>query len=125
MEAAWHAKTGQPTFQYQFERSVPGREALGSTHGAEVPFVFGTLDRSGPDAPAYAEADRNASALMQQYWTRFAATGDPNGPGLPPWPRAGDGRYMAFTAAGPQVKANLQAAACGVFRQWAMAGLSK
>lgn len=26
---------------------------------------------------------------MITYWTRFAATGDPNTPGTPPWPRYG------------------------------------
>jgi para-nitrobenzyl esterase len=32
---------------------------------------------------------------MQSYWVNFATRGDPNGPGLAPWP--------AFSAANPEV----------------------
>jgi para-nitrobenzyl esterase len=119
-EAEWHAGVKNPTWQYQFERSVPGKEAAGATHGAEVAFVFGTLDIAGPDTPTFTEADHKASEQIQEYWTRFAKTGDPNGGSLPAWPRAGSGSYVAFTANGPLVKETLQARPCHVFYEWTL-----
>jgi para-nitrobenzyl esterase len=32
-----------------------------------------------------AHRDREVSNLLRTYWTNFAKTGDPNGPGLPRW----------------------------------------
>ena len=84
--------------------------------------MFGNLDRANT---GFTDADRAASDQIQAYWTRFAATGDPNGGGLAPWPRAGSGQYLAFTADGPTVKAALQPAACGVFRAWTLRRLGQ
>lgn len=68
-----------------------GPQAEGSGHGSDVPFAFQTLaSRRAPAAEDLALSDRISS-----YYVNFAATGDPNGKGLPQWP--------AFTDSNPQV----------------------
>lgn len=47
-------------------------------------YAYGTLGATG-DA-AYTAVDLALSERMADHWARFAATGDPNGPGLPHWP---------------------------------------
>ena len=56
----------------------------GAPHGGEISYVFGTLaaGRGGPPS-----ADLAVSRMAQSYWVNFARNGDPNGPGLPTWPR--------------------------------------
>jgi para-nitrobenzyl esterase len=86
MEA--QSKTGtKPIYRYRFDLgppTAPGAPKLGAYHSSEIEYVFGQLD-SKKDV-AWVEDNRQLSELMQKYWTNFARSGDPNGPGLPRWP---------------------------------------
>jgi para-nitrobenzyl esterase len=72
-------------YLYEFTRA-PLRGFMGAFHAAELPYVFGTLGLF--ELPGLVtQADRDLSENVMGYWTRFAATGDPNGEGAPVWPR--------------------------------------
>jgi para-nitrobenzyl esterase len=96
------AGAGQPTWQYRFAyvaRSLGGKVA-GALHATEIPFVLGTVRAKYEGATT--PDDVALSDLANKYWVAFATTGDPNGPGLPPWPRftAENDMIMEFTAEG-------------------------
>jgi para-nitrobenzyl esterase len=86
-----HRKTGDsPVYRYHFElRSTPSKYHAGTFafHSDDIEYVFGTLD-TRPGWTVSAE-DRKLSDQMMSYWTNFAKTGDPNGAGLPTWPKYG------------------------------------
>ena len=81
--ATLHARHSRyPTFIYYFDHRIPGSPD-GSNHATEIGYVFGKLDSWGGGSRP---EDRALADLMSAYWVNFAATGNPNGPGLPVWP---------------------------------------
>jgi para-nitrobenzyl esterase len=92
-----HRQTGgSPVYRYRFDRVIPiapdtkvngvtaTAKDIGARHAGEIEYVFGALD-SVPNV-TWDEADRKLSDLMMSYWSNFARSADPNGPGLPRWP---------------------------------------
>jgi para-nitrobenzyl esterase len=97
-----HAQTGKaPVYRYSFDRKIPvapdakinGMPAtsrdIGARHAGEIEYIFGALD--SVKNVTWEPSDRTLSDAMTTYWANFARTGDPNGSGLPKWPRYDQG----------------------------------
>jgi para-nitrobenzyl esterase len=90
--AAVMAGAGQSAYYYRFsyvDEAYRG-QLPGAIHGLEIPYAydmpvgfdgkeFVLLERKG--------ADREMVRAVSGYWANFVRTGDPNGAGLPDWPR--------------------------------------
>ncbi len=105
MEA--QTQTGkQPVYRYRFDLVPPDdpkeKPGMGAYHSAEIEYVFGTLDWK--TWMSWRAEDRKTSDLIQKYWVNFARGGDPNGAGVPAWPKYGEtgGWQVMYLSAKPE-----------------------
>jgi para-nitrobenzyl esterase len=95
------AAQGVPSFLYLFDHGYPNADNAGlhGFHASELPYVFGTLERTPPHWPKIPATppETALSEAMMNYWTSFARSGQPRAANEPEWPAYGStGAYMAF-----------------------------
>ena len=82
------AANGSPVYLYRFsyvQAAMREQMRAGAPHGGEIGYVFNTV--TARPGSVLAPEDQAVSRLAQSYWVNFAKAGNPNGPGLPAWPR--------------------------------------
>ena len=84
------------TYLYYFTHNPPtadNRPKYGAYHTAEIGYALDNLKLI--DRP-WQPVDDSLSAIMSSYWINFAKTGDPNGKGLPEWPKYDSWKNMVM-----------------------------
>lgn len=85
------SSVGKPAWFYEFSYVTEGRRGSvpGAAHSDDVAFAFGDpgMNRRSRADTLPTAADRRMAEVVSGYWVNFAKHGDPNGPGLPHWPR--------------------------------------
>ncbi|MBL8187426.1 MAG: carboxylesterase family protein [Acidobacteria bacterium] len=70
----------------------PRPPARGAVHSAEIEYAMGNLDSN--KVYAWTPDDYKVSKVMQEYFANFIKTGNPNGKGLPAWPKFAQGQRL-------------------------------
>lgn len=87
--------SNSPAYVYNFDRKVPAEgdmKKYGAFHTAEVPYMLDNL-RFLKNRP-FGLTDHSLAKLMSGYWVNFIKTGNPNGAGLPVWPKYNTTNYQ-------------------------------
>jgi para-nitrobenzyl esterase len=101
--AATIADKGVPVYEYRFSYVAESVGQPGAQHATDIPFFFDTTAiKYGDDTTP---RDVAMGKTISAYLTNFAKTGDPNGKGLPAWPRyaRATDRIMDFAENGKAV----------------------
>ena len=91
-----------------------GRRGAGAYHSGDLAYAFGNVGLVGIE---WNDRDRDLSSQMSQYWVNFAKTGNPNGDGLPEWPRYDRASELAieFATAGTAATSKVREAKLDLF----------
>lgn len=79
-----------PAYMFQFGYVPPAmreRSRYGAGHGSDVAFVFNTLSARWGAPTEATPQEKELAGIMNTYWANFAKRGNPNGKGLPSWPK--------------------------------------
>lgn len=92
------ASRGAPTYLFRFSYVLSAApeelKKRGAPHTGEIAFAFGTL--TAQPGTTLSDLDLAVSRMTHAYWVNFAKTGNPNGAGLPNWPRHEAGKDQIF-----------------------------
>lgn len=104
------SRAGQPSYLYVFDYCYPEMEArdLCAFHASEVPFVFGTVAKTGAYPPEWpkppVEEAEVLAGVMVDYWASFAATGTPSSENGPAWAPYSEGEAYMHIGQVPELR---------------------
>jgi para-nitrobenzyl esterase len=115
-DAAQRAAMQVPgVWMYNFDIPVTVGTGLGATHGSELVYVF----NSAPNSPDVTPESMTATDLIENYWTSFAKTADPNGSKQLAWPKfsTSSNQRINFNSMGPTIVQNFRADDCAFWQK--------